>query len=87
MLTNPIETVRSTILRALASKPSAARYGAREIDEECNLVELGIIDSEDLVDIILEVEEQCRCEFNPEAVNMENGLTLRSLVSAFVVRA
>lgn len=37
-----------------------------------------MIDSEDLVEIILllEVEQQCGCEFNPEEMDIETGLTL-----------
>lgn len=86
MLTNPGDAVRSTILRTLRGRRSLVRHGLGEIDEECNLLELGLIDSEDLIEIILEVEDQCQCEFNPEAIDMANGVTLRTLVSAFVAK-
>lgn len=87
MLKDPGQAVRSTILRTLRGRRRSARYGLGEIDEECNLLELGLIDSEDLVEIILEVEDQCQCAFDPEAIDMANGITLRTLVSAFVARA
>lgn len=86
MLTSANEAVRVIILRALMDKRGPIqRMG--EVGDDSNLLELGLIDSEDLVDIILEVESQCRCEFNPEAIDMERGLTLKGLVSAFVAKA
>jgi acyl carrier protein len=83
MLTNTNDAVRSTILRSLARKRRQAPHGFGEVDDQCDLLALGLIDSEDLVDLILEVEEECKCEFNPEAIDTANGLTLRSLISAF----
>jgi acyl carrier protein len=84
MLTDASDTVRSIILRSIVINGGRAKTAVGEIGDECKLLELGLIDSEDLVDIILEVEEQCRCEFNPEAVDVANGLTLKGLISAFV---
>lgn len=85
MLTNINEAVRATILHTLMDKGGPAKRTA-EIGDECNLLDLGLIDSEDLVEVILEVEERCRCEFNPEAIDIENGLTLKNLVAAFTAR-
>jgi acyl carrier protein len=80
------EKVRSTVLHALAGKLSASDCGRIDIDEKSQLVELGLIDSEDLIEIIVEVEQQCGCEFSPERMDLEAGLTLGGLISAFVSR-
>jgi acyl carrier protein len=79
------EAVRSAVLSALAGKLSAAARGRGDIDEKSPLLELGLIDSEDLIEIILEVEQQCTCEFNPEQMDLEAGLTLGGLISAFML--
>jgi acyl carrier protein len=86
MLTNTSEAVRWTILQSLARRHGNATDGFGEIDDGCDLLGVGLIDSEDLVDLILEVEEQCKCEFNPEAIDTADGLTLRSLISAFATK-
>ncbi len=80
------EAVRSIVHRAVMRKLSAAGRNATDIDDGCKLLELGVIDSEDLVEIILEVEEQCGYEFNPEGMDFEGGVTLGTLVGSFVVR-
>jgi hypothetical protein len=52
-------------------------------DASTQLLEVGLIDSKDLLDIILEVEERCAVEFDAEHIDFELGLTLGSLISAF----
>ena len=76
-------SVRQVLLRRLR----AAGRGSREIADGSQLLELGIIDSEDLVEMILEVEEQCDCEFNPIEIDLEAGLTLAGLVRSFAAKA
>jgi len=80
------EAVRSVVLRALMRKLGAAGRAHNHLDEGSKLLELGIIDSEDLIEIILDVEAQCGYEFNPQEIDLETGLTLRSLIGAFVTR-
>jgi acyl carrier protein len=80
------EAVRAVVLGALAGKLSGAGRGDIEIDEKSQLLEFGVIDSEDLIDIILEVEQQCGCEFNPEKMDLETGLTISGLIGSFVPR-
>jgi acyl carrier protein len=80
------EAVRSTVLSALAGKLAAAEHGRSDIDEKSQLLAVGLIDSEDLIEIILEVEQQCGCEFHPEQMDLEVGLTLGGLINAFVSR-
>jgi acyl carrier protein len=79
-------TVRSAVLHALAGRLDAAGCGATKIDETSQLLELGLIDSGDLIEVILEVEQQCGCEFTPEGLNLDIGLTIGTLVAAFVAR-
>jgi acyl carrier protein len=80
------EAIRSAVLSTLRRTLSASGHGWNDIDEQSRLLELGLIDSEDLIEIILEVEQQCGCEFNPEQMDLEAGLTLGELISAFVSR-
>lgn len=80
------EPVRSTLIRALLRKLSSQGHDASALDHESKLLEVGLIDSEDLIEIILEVEEQCTCEFNPDEIDLENGLTLAGLTRCFVAR-
>jgi acyl carrier protein len=87
-MTNAVENeaVRSTVLRAVVRKLSVAGRERSDIGERTKLLELGLIDSEDLIEIIIEVEEQCGCEFDPSEMDLETGLTLGGLVGAFVAR-
>jgi acyl carrier protein len=80
------DAVRSALLHALASKLSAHSRGPANIDEKAQLVELGLVDSADLVEIILEVEQQSGCEFDPQQISLETGLTIASLSAAFLAR-
>jgi acyl carrier protein len=76
-----VETTREIVLRALAPKLRAA--GIDKPDQDVNLVKLGIIDSSDLLEIIVLVEGETGREFNPEGLDLELGLTLGQLASAF----
>jgi acyl carrier protein len=76
------DAIRQMILDVLA--PKLAEAGARPIDDDTNLVGLGLVDSADLLEVIVLVEEEAGREFNPEGLDLESGLTLRQLVGAFV---
>ncbi|MBX6741581.1 MAG: hypothetical protein IRY87_05970 [Acetobacteraceae bacterium] len=54
------------------------------ISRESKLLELGIIDSQGLLDIILEVEASCGRAFDPMHLDLESGVTLGMLAGAFV---
>lgn len=77
------DIIRSTILTLLA--PAQGRIEIKEggIDASTRLLEAGLIDSKNLLDIILEVEKRCDVRFNPEHIDFERGITLGSLVTAF----
>jgi acyl carrier protein len=76
------EIIRSTILELLTPRLSRSRF-RNGVDASTQLLEVGLIDSKDLLDIILEVEERCAVEFDAERIDFESGLTLGSLISAF----
>lgn len=77
------DLVLSTIVEMLRPKLSPEKLGNGGIDASAQLFELGLIDSKDLLDIILEVEQRCAVEFNPERIDFEAGLTLGRLIDAF----
>jgi acyl carrier protein len=74
------EQIRSTVLSMI---PAARALGIGGVDASTRLLEVGLIDSTRLLDIILEVETRCGVQFNPEHIDFETGVTLGALVSAF----
>ena len=77
------DNVRDTILSLLGSLPSRLDLKESDGSTSAKLLEEGLIDSKNLLDIILEVEMRCAVTFNPERINIEQGLTLGSLITAF----
>ena len=73
--------IRELIVRRLA--PKLAQIGIHTLQDDTNLAELLIADSADLLDVIVFIEEQAVVEFNPDGLDIEQGLTLAQLVSAF----
>lgn len=75
------ELIRSTVLALLPE--GRARLPDGSIDASTRLIEVGLIDSTRLLDIILEVETRCGVQFNPEHIDFETGVTLGGLINAF----
>ena len=75
------ELIRSTVLALIPA--GRARLPDGPIDASTRLIEVGLIDSTRLLDIILEVETRCGVQFNPEHIDFETGVTLGGLISAF----
>jgi acyl carrier protein len=73
--------IRELIVRRLA--PKLAQIGVHAVQDDTNLAELLIADSADLLDVIVFVEGEAAVEFNPDGLDIEQGLTLTQLVSAF----
>jgi acyl carrier protein len=73
--------IRELVVRRLA--PKLAQIGVNAVQDDTNLTELLIADSTDLLDVIVFVEEEAAVEFNPDGLDIEQGLTLAQLVSAF----
>lgn len=57
------------------------------VDPDADLIELGIVDSQALLDVILEVEQRSGCLFDAEGMDFERGVTLRRLAAAFAAPA
>jgi acyl carrier protein len=74
--------IRATVVAAVRRKLDH-RQSASELDDDADLVRLGLVDSVDILDVLLEVEEICGREFDPERLELEGGVTVRKLVAAF----
>ena len=81
MLAERASHIRELIVRRLA--PKLAQIGVHTVQDDTNLAELLIADSADLLDVIVFVEGEAAVEFNPDGLDIEQGLTLTQLVSAF----
>jgi acyl carrier protein len=81
MLAERRNGIRDLILGRLA--PKLAHIGVHTVQDDTNLAELLIADSVDLLDVIVFVEEEAAVQFNPDGLDIELGLTLAQLVSAF----
>lgn len=75
---SPMALLTEALARKLGGEGRAAR-----IDTDADLVELGLIDSQALLDIILDVEASSGCMFDAEGMDFEHGVTLRGLAAAF----
>jgi acyl carrier protein len=76
------DIIRSTVLAMLPAGRARSALGD-SIDGSTRLLEVGLIDSTRLLDIILEVETRCGVQFNPEHIDFETGVTLGGLINAF----
>ena len=83
---NKRRIIFGTIVELLTARSSRSTL-AGGVDESTQLIEVGLIDSTHLLDIILEVEQRCAVEFDPTRVDFDGALTLGSLVSAFTPAA
>ena len=66
------------------------REGGRttsRVDPDSDLIELGLIDSQALLDMILDVEQGSGRMFDAEGMDFESGVTLRRLSAAFAAPA
>lgn len=75
-----LQILKDTLLRKLAAA------GIREpaLQEGTDLLNVGLIDSQGLLDVVLEVEEKCGRVFDPENIDIESGVTIGKLAAAFV---
>lgn len=75
-----LQVLKDTLLRKLAAA------GIREpaLQDGTDLLNVGLIDSQGLLDVVLEVEEKCGRVFDPEHIDIENGVTIGKLAAAFV---
>jgi acyl carrier protein len=80
---NKSDIIRNTILELLPPGRVRSTFKDGNIDPSTRLLEVGLIDSTRLLDIILEVEMRCGVEFNPAQIDFETGVTLGGLIGAF----
>jgi acyl carrier protein len=76
------EFICGTILSVLGPRLSRSQFRG-DINASTQLLQLGLVDSTDLLDLILEVEQRCAVAFDPARVDFEERLTLGTLVAAF----
>ena len=77
------DTALQALRQALARKLGGAGRRTSAIGDNSNLFDVGVVDSQGLLDLILEVEENCGLMFDPARINFENGVTLGALALAF----
>jgi len=61
--------------------------GAARIGPDSDLIELGLVDSQALLDMILEAEAGSGWMFDAEGMDFESGVTLRRLAASFAAPA
>ena len=81
--TSKRDIIRSTVLALLTPGRAGSELRNDRVDGSTRLLEVGLIDSPRLLDIILEVESRCGVAFNPELIDPDISITLDSLISAF----
>lgn len=77
----------SLLAEVLAQRLQQEGRSMPRIDLDSDLIELGIVDSQALLDVILEVEGRSGCLFDAEGMDFEGGVTLRRLAAAFTASA
>ncbi|HUB16214.1 MAG TPA: hypothetical protein VMB34_29995 [Acetobacteraceae bacterium] len=82
MMTVECSPLLPLLSEALSKRLRQNRH-ASNVDVDADLIELGLVDSQTLLDIILEVEGGSGQMFDAEAMDFESGVTLRRLAAAF----
>jgi acyl carrier protein len=77
--TNPLLLLTDALTRRLRQDGRSAQ----RIDADADLIEHGLIDSQALLDMILDVEQGSGQMFDAEGMDFESGVTLRRLAAAF----
>lgn len=72
---------------ALARRLRQDGRAAPRIDADADLIELGVVNSQALLDMILDVEQGCGQMFDADGMDFERGVTLRRLAAAFTAPA
>jgi len=68
---------------ALARKLQQSGHAASRVDADTDLIAVGLLDSQGLLDMILDAEEGSGHMFDAEGMDFEHGVTLRRLAAAF----
>jgi acyl carrier protein len=88
-LTNHAADSSSLALLAdvLAQRLREEGHSVARIDPDADLIELGLVDSQALLDVILDVEQASGRMFDADGMDFESGVTLRRLAAAFTIPA
>ena len=68
---------------AIADRLRQEGRTALRVGPDADLVDLGILDSQALLDVILDVEQRSGLLFDADGMDFEAGVTLRRLADAF----
>jgi len=68
---------------ALARRLRQDGRSTARIDPDADLIELGLVDSQALLDMILDAESGSGQLFDAEGMDFERGVTLRRLAASF----
>ena len=79
----PGPRILHTLTETLARRLRADGRAAPAFDETTPLFDGGLIDSQALLDLILEVETTCGRVFDPDGVDFAGELTLGAVARAF----
>jgi acyl carrier protein len=75
--------VRQLLMDLLVRKLVEGGIPVTGIDEKTALIDLGVIDSQGLLDLILEVEDRSGLIFDPLRIDLEGVVTLERIAAAF----
>jgi hypothetical protein len=87
MTTAANNTPLTLLTDALARRLRQEGRATLRIDADADLIELGLVDSQALLDMILDVEQGSGQLFDADGMDFENGVTLRRLAAAFAAPA
>jgi hypothetical protein len=68
---------------ALAQRLRLEGRGAARVDPDTDLIQVGLIDSQALLDMILDCEQGSGQMFDADGMDFESGVSLRRLAAAF----
>jgi acyl carrier protein len=83
----PDDAPLALLTEALARRLRQDGRAAVRIDPDTDLIEQGVVDSQALLDMILDAEQGCGRSFDAEGMDFESGVTLRRLAAAFATSA
>jgi acyl carrier protein len=77
------ERIRLVLLEVLGPRLGRTQSGTVADPASGELTDLGLVDSSDLLDVVLDVEQRCGVIFNPERISFDSALSLEGLAAAF----
>jgi acyl carrier protein len=75
--------VLAIVIAVLRKKLNTVYAAAYKLDAMTKPFDIGVVDSQDFMDLILEVEDRCGGFFEPDRLDLEGGVTLGQIAGAF----